>query len=87
MRQPEIKEAGFKEALPLQLSRVIAANAPQTKATVSHMQLTAFKRADKQLQHRVQLYTQATQHSPDDKGRYYSLFMHYQPLQPTNTAR
>ena len=56
MRQPEIKVAVLRGAVPLQLYRVIADHAPEPKATVRHMQLTAVKRADAQLQHRIQLY-------------------------------
>ena len=59
MRQPEIKEAVLRGAVPLQLYRVIAHHAPGPKATVRHMQLAAVKRADAQLQHRIQLYTES----------------------------
>ena len=45
------KEAVIRGAVPLEIDRVLADNAPDTKATVSHMQLTAIKRADAQLQH------------------------------------
>ena len=55
MRQPEIEEAVLRGAVPLQLYRVIADHAPEPKATIRHMQLTAVKRADAQLQHRVQV--------------------------------
>ena len=55
MRQPEIKEAVLRGAVPLQLYRVIADHAAEPKATVRHMQLTAVKRGDTQLQHRVQV--------------------------------
>ena len=51
MRKPEIKEGAFRGAVPLELYLVVADNAPDTKATASHMQLTAIKRADAQLQH------------------------------------
>ena len=61
MRQPEIKEAVLRGAVPLQLYRVIADHVPEPKATVRHMQLTAVKRASAQLQHRVQLYAQEAQ--------------------------
>ena len=49
MRQPEIKEAMLRGAVPLQLYRVIADHAREPKATVRHMQLTAVKRADAEL--------------------------------------
>ena len=58
MWQPEIKEAVLRGAVPLQLYRVLAEHAPEPRATVCHMQLTAVKRADTQLQHRVQVYAQ-----------------------------
>ena len=61
MRQPEIKEAVLRGAVPLQLYRVIAAHAPEPKATVRHMQLNAVNRADAHLQHRVQVYAQEAQ--------------------------
>ena len=51
---------------------------------MSHMQLTAIKRADTQLQHRVQLYTKAAQHAPNDQRTYYNLLIHYEPVQPTD---
>ena len=83
MRQPEIKEAGIRGKVPLQLYRVIADHAPSTKATVSQMQLTAIKRTDAQLQHGIQLYTQTAQHAPDSQRNYYNLLIHYQLNQPT----
>ena len=58
MRQPEIKEVVLRGVVPLQLYRVIADHAPEPRATVRHMQLVAVKRADAQLQHRIQVYTQ-----------------------------
>ena len=61
MRQPEIKEAVLRGAVPLQLYRVIADLAPEPRATMRHMQLTAVKRADAQLQHRIQVYSQEKQ--------------------------
>ena len=84
MRKPEIKGAVLRGAVPLELYRVRADNAPDAKATVSHMQLTAIKQEDAQVQHRTQLYTQAGQHSPRDKGTYYNLLIHYQSVQPTD---
>ena len=51
MRQPEIKEAVLRGAVPLQLYDVIADHAPEPRAPVGHMPLTAVKRADAQLQH------------------------------------
>ena len=47
------------------------------------MQLTAIKRGDAQLQHRVQLYAQEAQHAPSDQSTYYNLLIHYQSVQPT----
>ena len=58
MRQPEISEAVLRGAVPLQLYRVIADHAPEPRATIRHMQLTAVKTSEAQLQHRVQVYTQ-----------------------------
>ena len=84
MRKPGIKGALLQGAVPLDLYRVHADNAPDTRATVSHMQLTAIKRADAQLQHRVQLYTQEAQRAPDDQRTYYHLLIHYQSVQPTD---
>ena len=55
MRKPVIKEAVLRGVVPLELYRVLADNASDRRATVSHMQLTAIKRADAQLQHRIQL--------------------------------
>ena len=52
------EEAVLRGAVPLEFYGVIAGNAPDIKATVGHMQLTAIKRANTQLQHRVQLYAQ-----------------------------
>ena len=84
MRKPEIKEAALRGAVPLKIYRVLADNSPDTKATVSHMQRTATKRADIQLQHRTQLYTQRAQHAPDDQRTYYNLIIHYKSVQPTH---
>ena len=61
MRQPEIKEAVLRGAVPLQLYRVIADHALEPGATVRDPQLTAVKRAGAQLQHRVQVYAQEAQ--------------------------
>ena len=55
MRQPEIKKAVLRGAVPLQLYSVIADHASDSRATVHHMQFNAIKRADAQLQHRVQV--------------------------------
>ena len=52
MQQPQIKEAVLRGAVPLQLYRFIA---PDPKMTVRHMQLTAVKRADAQVQQHVEL--------------------------------
>ena len=84
MRKPEINRAVLRGAVPLELYRVIAENAPDTKATVSHMKLTAIKGTDAQLQHRVQLYAQEAQHAPSDQRTYYHLLIHYQSVQPTD---
>ena len=46
MRQPEVREAVLRGAMPLQLYKVIVQTAPGTKATVCQMQLTAIKRVD-----------------------------------------
>ena len=67
LRQPEIREAVLRRAVPLQLYRVIADHAPEPKATIRHMQLTAVKRADAQLQHRVQVYAQEAQQTSHDR--------------------
>ena len=61
MRPPEIKEAVLRGAVPLWLYRVVADHAPEPRATIRHMQLTAIKRAHAQLQHRVQVYAQEAQ--------------------------
>ena len=83
MRQPEIKEAVLRGAVPLQLSRVVADHAPEPRATIRHMQITAVKRADAQLQHRVQVYTQEAQQTSHDRRTYYNLLIHYQNAQPS----
>ena len=69
MRQPEIKEAVLREAVPLQLYRVVADHAPEPRATIRHMQLTAVKRAHAQLQHRIQVYTQEAQQKSQTAAR------------------
>ena len=84
MRQPEIKEAVLRGAVPLQLYRVIADHAPETRATVRHMQLTTIKRADTQLQHRVQVYAQEAQQTSHNRRTYYNLLIHYQHAQPSD---
>ena len=84
MRQPEIKEAVLRGAVRLQLYRVTADHAPEPKATVRHMQLTTVKRADAQLQHRVQVYAQETQQTSHDRRMYYNLLIHYQHVQPSD---
>ena len=84
MRQPEIKEAVLRGAVPLQLYRVIADHAPEPKATVRHMQLTAVKRADAQLQHHIQMYAQEAQQTFHDRRMYYNLLVHYQHAQPSD---
>ena len=84
MRQPEIKEAVLRGAVPLQLYRVVADHVPEPRATIRHMQLTAVKRADAQLQHRVQVYTQEAQQISHDRRTYYNLLIHYQHAQPSD---
>ena len=84
MRQPEIKEAVLRGAVPLQRYRVIADNAAEPRATIRHMQLTAIKRADAQLQHRVQLYSQKAQQTSHDRRTYYNQLIHYQHAQPSD---
>ena len=84
MRRPEIKEAVLRGALPLQPYRVVADHAPEPRATIRHMQLTAVKRADAQLQHRVQVYTQEAQQTSHDRSTYYNLLIHYQHAQPSD---
>ena len=83
MRQPEIKEAVLRGAVPLQLYRVIADHAPEPRATIRHMQLIAVKRADAQLQHRVQVYAQEAHQTTYDRRMYYILPLHYQHAQPS----
>ena len=84
MRQPEIKEAVLRGAVPLQLYRVIANHVPEPKATLFHMQLTAVKRADAQLQHRHRVYAQEAQQSSHDCCMCYNLLIHYQHAQPSD---
>ena len=84
MRQPEIKEAVLRGAVRLQLYRVVADHAPEPRATIRHMQLTAVKRADAQLQHRVQVYTQEAQQTSHNRRTYYNLLIHYQHAQPSD---
>ena len=84
IQKPEIKGAVLRGAVPLELYRGVADNAPKTKARVSHIQLTAIQPADAQLQHRVQWYTQAAPQAPSGQRTYYNLLLHYQPAQPTD---
>ena len=84
IRQPEIKEAVLRGAVPLQLLRVIVDHAREPRATILHMQLTAIKRADTQLQHRVQVYAQEAQQTSHDRRTYYNLLIHYQHAQPSD---
>ena len=84
MRQPEIKEAVLRGAVPLRLYRVMADHAPEPKATVRHMQLTAVKRAGAQLQDGIQLYGQEAQQTSQDRRMYYNLLIHYQPAQQSD---
>ena len=84
MPKPAIKEAVLRGAVPLELYRVFADKTPDIRATVSHMQLMAIKRADTQLQHRTQRCTQEARHAPDDQRTYYNQIIHYQSSQPTD---
>ena len=84
MRQPEMKEAVLRGAVPLELYRVIPDHAPEPKATVRHMQLTAVKRAHAKLQHHIQLYTQEAQQMSHDRRMYYNLLINYQHAQPSD---
>ena len=84
MRQPEIQEAVLSGAVPPQLYRVIADHAPEPGATIRHMQLTVVKRADAQLQHRVQVYAQEAQQTTHDRRMYDNLLIHYQHARPSN---
>ena len=84
MRQPEIKEAVLRGAVPLPLYRVIADRAPEPKATVRHMKPTAVKRADTQLQHCVHVYAQEAQQTSHDRRMDYNLLIDYQHSQPSD---
>ena len=84
MRQPEIKEVVLRGAVPLQLYRVVADHAPEPRATIRHMQLTAIKTEDAQLQHRVQVYAQEAQQTSHDRRTYYNLLIHYQHAQASD---
>ena len=84
MRQPKIKEAVLRGALQLQLYRVITDHAPQPRATIRHMQLTAVKRADTQVPHCVQVYVQEAQQTSHDRRMYYNSLIHYQHAEPSN---
>ena len=84
MRQPEVREAILRGAVPLQLYRVVADHAPEPGATIRHMQLTAIKRADAQLQRRVQVYAQEAQQTSHNHRTYYHLLIHYEHAQPSD---
>ena len=84
MRQPEIRETVLRGAVPLQLYRVFADLAPEPRATIRHMQLTAIKWGDAQLQHHVQVYAQEAQQTSHDRRTYYNLLIHYQHVQPSD---
>ena len=84
MRQPEIREAVLRGAVPLQLYRVIADHTPDPRATIRHMQLTAVKKVDAQLQHRVQVYAQEAQQTTHNRRMYDNLLIHYQHAQPSD---
>ena len=84
MRQPEIREVVLRGAVPLQLYRVITDYAPEPRATIRHMQITAVKRADAQLQHRVQVYAQEAQQMSHDRRMYYNLLIHHRITQPSD---
>ena len=45
------------------------------------MQLTAIKRADAQLQHRVEVYAQEAQQTSHDRRTYYNFLIRYQHAQ------
>ena len=78
MWKPEIKGAFLRGAVLLELYRVIGDNAPYTRATGSHMQLKAMKRADAKLEHPVRLYAQEAQHALVEQRTYYNLLTHCQ---------
>ena len=84
MRQPEIKEAVLRGAVPLQLCRVITDHAPEPKTTERDMSHTAVRRADAQQQHHIHLYTQEAQQTSHAHRMYYNLLIHYQPAQPSD---
>ena len=84
MQQRDIKEAVLRETVPLQPYRVIADHAAESRATIRHMQLTTFKRADAQLQHRVQVYAQEAQQTTHDRRKSYNLLIHYHHAQPSD---
>ena len=52
-------------------SPVVTRGCTVQRNTGRHMQLTAFKRANAQLQHRVQVYAQEEQHTSHDRRMYY----------------
>ena len=81
IRKSEIKKAVLVVAVPLLLYRFIADRAPEPKTRVRHIQRTAVKRADAQLQHRIQLYTQEAQQTSHAHLMYYNLLNHYKPAQ------
>ena len=74
----------LRGAVPLQLYRVVANHAPEPRPRIRHMQLTAIKRTDPQLQHRVQVYAQEGQQTSHDRRTYYNLRIHYQHAQPSD---
>ena len=84
MWQPEIKEAVLRGAVPLQLYRVVTDHAPELRATIRHMQLTPIKRADAQLQHRVQVYAKEAQQASEDRTTYQNLLIRYQHAEPSD---
>ena len=84
MWKTEIKEAVLRGAVPLELYRVVADHAPEPRATIRHMQLTAIKRADAQPQHRIQVYAQEAHQTSHDRRTYYNLLIHYQHVQPSD---
>ena len=84
MRQPDIKEAVLGGAVPFQSLQGHRPPRPKARATIRHMQLTAVKRADTHLQHRVQVYAQEAQQTTHNCRMYYNLLIYYPHTQPSN---
>ena len=64
------------------ISLVFRDHAREPRATVSHMQLAAFQRADAQLKHRLQMCAQVARHATKKQRMYYLMLIHYQPARP-----